>query len=230
MAIEIVLFDAVGTLIEPSPPVAQAYAGAGKRHGCSLDEREIASRFSQALSATDWSGPTNGDVERHRWRTIVAEVFRETGAALDGLFDQLWRHFGESRNWRVYPDVAVSWQHLESIGVQIGVASNFDARLLDVVRGLESLDRARHVVCSSQIGFSKPSLEFFRTVERRLGFESDAILMVGDDRKNDYEAAIAAGWRAVHLDRRGGAGGSSIESLDELVHCEPLVLGLGGSG
>jgi len=43
-----VAFDAVGTLVEPWPPVGEAYAAAGCRHGITLDAETARSRFRAA--------------------------------------------------------------------------------------------------------------------------------------------------------------------------------------
>jgi putative hydrolase of the HAD superfamily len=82
------------------------------------------------------------------------------------------------------------------------------------------------VFCSSAVGFSKPSREFFLFVQRKLGVEPNRILLVGDDRKADYEGALAAGWRAALLDRRGSEfGGSCIRTLAALFEWLPAAPG-----
>ena len=47
--VRIVVFDVVGTLVEPSPPVAEAYALVAARHGIAGDPAEIAAA-AEALS------------------------------------------------------------------------------------------------------------------------------------------------------------------------------------
>ena len=44
-----VLFDAVGTLIYPDPPVAEAYRSIGRRFGSRLSVEQIAARFPAGL-------------------------------------------------------------------------------------------------------------------------------------------------------------------------------------
>jgi FMN phosphatase YigB (HAD superfamily) len=45
-----VLFDAVGTLLRPHPPVVDVYQAAGRRFGCDLAREEVAARFRQAFA------------------------------------------------------------------------------------------------------------------------------------------------------------------------------------
>ena len=73
-----VVFDVVGTLIEPTPSVARAYQIAGRRQGVELAEPEIARRFSQAWARQEAADAaarpafsTSQQREHDRWRLIV---------------------------------------------------------------------------------------------------------------------------------------------------------------
>ena len=44
-----VVFDAVGTLIEPAPPAAEVYAAVGRKYGSRLSVPEVAPRFRAAF-------------------------------------------------------------------------------------------------------------------------------------------------------------------------------------
>ena len=46
--VRVVVFDVVGTLVEPQPAVAQAYLQAARRHGVERDVDEIRHRFGAA--------------------------------------------------------------------------------------------------------------------------------------------------------------------------------------
>lgn len=201
-----VLFDAVGTLICPHPPVAQAYSSVARRYGSSLSEPEVGERFRRAFArkeAEDGAShgcQTDEARERRRWQAIVTEVL-EGVADVDAAFDDLWRHFGTSANWRLFDDVSDTWNRLAARGLELGVASNFDQRLWQVCGGLPPLDRCERLFVSSELGVRKPSPNFFRAIEERLPFTGREIVLVGDDWTNDYLAAQAAGWQAVFLDR-----------------------------
>jgi len=218
------LFDAVGTLIRPRPPVGVAYHEAARRYGCSLSGEEIGARFrlafrrQESLDAAANGGATDEARERRRWQTIVAEVFDDL-ADTTALFDDLWSHFADPRHWRLFDDVAETWRALAAKGIRLGVASNFDARLRGVCAGLPPLDRCSSLFVSSELGVRKPSPDFFRRIERALGLPSEQIALVGDDWNNDYLAAQAAGWRAIYLDRgsQPPATAGPIQSLRALI-------------
>ena len=217
-----VLFDAVGTLIYADPPVSVVYAHAAREFGLTLDESTVGCRFTDAFrkyhaAPHDGGVATSEDDERNRWRTIVAAVFPELSCT-EELFSRLWSYFSQPGSWRVFDDVAECWGRLTKQGRLVGIASNFDERLLTLARGLPPLERSRHVFASSCVGFRKPSTEFFLVIERELSLCPHELLMVGDDLESDYRGAIRAGWHAVHLNRgQQNIATSSIRSLAQLV-------------
>ncbi len=208
-----VVFDAVGTLIVPDPPVAQVYGAAGRRHGSPLSDAECLSRFRDAFAIEEardreqagW--PTSEARERQRWRSIVGRVFDNPFVvdiiAGESLFDELWNHFAQPSHWRIVDGVEDVWRALDALGLRVAIASNFDTRLESICRGLPPLDRCEHVFVSSRLGVRKPASQFFRQVAESLGIESQRLLMVGDDLDNDYHAARAAGWQALHFNPHG---------------------------
>ena len=223
-----VLFDAVGTLIYADPPVADVYEAAGRRFGSRLDARQIALQFRQALAAEfgpagDLRRPaTNEANELARWRRIVAAVFPDvTPVAADSLFDSLWQHFAQPTSWRPFPDVEPALRQLQQRGLQLGIASNFDGRLLEITAEMPELAPCEQVFVSSQVGFSKPDPRFFAAVAAQLAAPPSQILLVGDDGLADVQGARAAGWQAVYLDRRLVTASTepAISSLRELSNC-----------
>jgi putative hydrolase of the HAD superfamily len=200
-----VVFDVVGTLVEPDPPVAVAYRQAGLRHGIDLDVATIRGRFGEAWrrqegldAAGDPPFATSPSREEDRWRRIVIDVFDRSPGA-EGVFQDLWEHFGRGDSWR-----PTAWGErlvadAREAGVEVALASNFDERLFRVAREVEPLKHFRHVFASSELGWRKPAVEFFRAVEARMGLAPAELLLVGDDPELDLEAATRAGWRARGL-------------------------------
>jgi putative hydrolase of the HAD superfamily len=203
--IRAVVFDVVHTLVEPWPTVAVAYHEAGLRHGVELDPAVIQPRFRAAWRRQEEldavaSPPfaTSRDRELDRWRQIVAEVFSDA-AATDLIFADLWEHFGRPEAWRQVPTGSELVLAARRAGLPIVLASNFDERLLGLATAIEPLTHADHVFASSELGWRKPSGEFFREVERRLGLGPELLLLVGDDPELDVAAARRAGWHARPL-------------------------------
>jgi len=222
-----VLFDAVGTLIRPEPSVAEVYFATGQRFGSRLSVGEIAARFPAAFSAADHGSadglerpPTNQTAERRRWQAIVSTVLDDVPDAGGKPFEMLWQHFSQPCHWRLYDDAASTWQALEASRLILGIASNFDDRLVGVCRGLPPLDQCENIFWSARVGWPKPSPKFFIHIQKALGVAPREILLVGDDFENDYLGATAAGWQAVYVDRSDVSShraSNRIRSLSELV-------------
>lgn len=200
-----VVFDVVHTVVEPWPSVAVAYHEAGLRHGVALDPAVIQPRFHSAWRRQEQldavaSPPfaTSREREWDRWRQIVSEIFSGS-AAIDHIFADLWDHFGRPEAWRPVPAGCELVLAARRAGLPVVLASNFDERLLGLAAAVEPLTLADHVFASSELGWRKPSGEFFRAVERRLGLGPEELLLVGDDPELDVAAARRAGWHARPL-------------------------------
>jgi putative hydrolase of the HAD superfamily len=222
--IEGIVFDAVGTLIDPFPTVADVYAEAARRQGVELDRGLVKTRFHQHFrndEVDEIRGPlvTDEVTEFCRWRRIVASVLPEVPYP-DRAFFELWDHFGRPESWRCYPDVAPALAVLSAQGLPIRIASNFDGRLRAVVRGLAELaPYADPLVISSEVGFRKPHAAFYQAACASLGLAPERVLCVGDDLENDVAGARRAGLRGLLLDRHGtrAAEVPSVSDLGPLV-------------
>jgi len=201
--VDVVVFDVVGTLVEPSPSVAVAYQQAALRHGLTVETSIIQQRFNAAWrrqEAIDAAGvpafATSRGREAERWQAIVDDVF-EGAAPAAAIFADLWEHFGRVEAWQPLAHGRDLVRLAIDAGVTVALASNFDERLLAIAERLEPLSWVPHVFASSEIGWRKPAPEFFRWIERRLGCGPAAVLLVGDDPELDVAAARRAGWRSL---------------------------------
>lgn len=219
--IRAVYFDAVGTLIHPQPPAAEVYCEVGKRHGSRRRSATVARRFADAFRKQEDIDRQNGWTtserrERERWQSIVAEVLDDVTEP-DACFAELYEHFAKPEAWSCDPATQEVIAALRRRGLLLGLASNYDHRLHAVVAGLAPLHGVDHVIVSSEVGWRKPAPAFFEAIVRQAGMPPCDILLVGDDRVNDYDGARAAGLGAVLLDATPGARKSDvIENLNEL--------------
>jgi putative hydrolase of the HAD superfamily len=208
VGVGVVVFDVVGTLVEPSPSVAMAYQRAAARHGLTVDVPLIQQRFKAAWrrqeaidAAATPAFATSRDREAERWRAIVEDVFVGADAA-GAIFTDLWDHFGRVEAWQPLVHGRDLLRSAIDAGATVALASNFDERLLAIAERLEPLSWVPHVFASSEIGWRKPAPEFFRWVEQRLGCQPGEVLLVGDDPALDLAAARRAGWRALDVGAR----------------------------
>jgi putative hydrolase of the HAD superfamily len=222
-----IVLDAVGTLIEPFPTVAQVYTEAARRQRIEIEAGEVKRRFHKFFRVDEVDeqlGPlaTDEETEHRRWRRIVANVLPDLPDP-DRAFAELWKHFGLSSAWRAFADVGPALAALREAGIGYVIASNFDGRLRGVVRGLPALAGSEDsLVISSEVGFRKPHAEFYLAACARLNLPPDRVLCVGDDLENDVRGPERAGLRGLLLDRDGRLP-SDVPRVSDLV---TLVQGL----
>ena len=211
----VVLFDAVGTVIKPVPGVIEIYEQLGQAHGSQLATEEIKDRIQLARQKHFHLGATvpvsdkidfrsSDQIERQLWKRLVLDVFDDLPTA-EALFDELWTHFDQHQNWQLYNDVDPCWKAIRERGWMIGLASNFDSRLLSISKKIPTLNSADFVFHSAGVGFRKPSPDFYRVVENSIRNQVGevTILMTGDDLENDCLAPSNAGWKTQWLNRKG---------------------------
>ena len=214
---QVILFDAVGTLIHPRPSAAEIYAEVGAQHGFQLAPEEIRPRFAAALRHHADPGPTNEDRERRRWLAIVADVFGLAPNQAGPLFEQLWEHFADPGRWAVYADVAETLTEIARRGVRVGIASNFDQRLPRICQTLAPLAQIDPIFTSASVGYTKPSPQFYAAVQLRLGVPAEAIWLVGDDPIHDAQAPRLAGWHGLLICRNGPRPPGSLADLRQVT-------------
>jgi putative hydrolase of the HAD superfamily len=203
-----VILDAVGTLIDPAPSVAEVYAEAARRQGVEVDTEEVRRRFKEHFrrdELDDLRGPmiTDESIEYRRWRRIVEGVLPGLPDP-DRAFLELWEHFGRPDAWTCFDDVPPAVRRLREAGLVIRVGSNFDGRLRKVLRGLPGVaGLADSVVISSEVGYRKPHPSFYHVACDRLEFPPHRVLSIGDDPENDDLGARRAGLSAALIDRSG---------------------------
>lgn len=211
-----VLFDAGDTLLGPRESFGATYARVFARHGLDLP----ADAFEAALRATwtdiDRSIPRGVDRygyfsggERGYWLRFVRETLGRlpgsprTAGLAEVALEELIDRFRSTESWQVFQDVPPVLQELRRSGARMGVVSNWDSRLPDLLErvGLASFFEA--VVVSHLEGAEKPAPVLFERGLERLGARPEETLHVGDTPELDLEGARSAGIACVLVDRRG---------------------------
>lgn len=206
-----VLFDAVGTLFRSRGTVGEIYSDVARAHGVAADPLRLEVAFQRRMRE---SAPT----DKAGWRAVVAAVFDRLAAFPDfeAFFEDVYAVFRSSRGWRCYPETVPVLETLQSRGYRLGIVSNFDRRLADVLEDL-GIDRYfSSVVIPESSGYAKPDPRIFQTATEGIGVTPEEALFAGDDRLQDYEAAIEAGLHAVWIVRNGPTGPDRIRDLTEL--------------
>jgi putative hydrolase of the HAD superfamily len=228
--VKVIFFDAVGTLIETCASVGEIYGRVAREFGFEAEAQILQQNFAHSFRrqpplAFPAGTPEAalGELERDWWRNLVREVFDGLGQfpRFEEFFGEVFERFGGREFWNVYADVAPALAELKSRGLTLGVISNFDSRLYDVLRvcGLDHFFDSVHV--STRVGAAKPDPAIFRAALSYHAVEARLAWHVGDSLREDFEGAMAAGLNAVLLDRDNSfaknAPANRIISLEQIV-------------
>ncbi len=112
-------------------------------------------------------------------------------------------------------------EQLQQIGARykIGIISNADGKIEDVLRRCNIADCFRTITDSGLVGYEKPHREIFRQALHVMKTAPEESLYVGDVYSIDYLGATGAGMQSILMDVAGAyrnKGVPRIESLGEL--------------
>lgn len=207
--IQIVFFDAAGTLFEVNGSVGETYCKFARRFGVNVDQEEINEAFSRFFPAQPPLAFPPGTpqaelhiLERNWWRRLVLEVFENYKfRQFESFFAEVFEFFRRKEAWRLFDDVIPTLTELRNRRVRLAVISNFDSRLDDLLLDFDIKRLFDGVHISSRIGSAKPDSEIFLAALRDHRVEPGRAFHVGDSLREDFEGASSAGLRAVLLDR-----------------------------
>jgi putative hydrolase of the HAD superfamily len=229
--LDCVLFDAGDTLLAPAPSFQGRFVAVAAAAGLSLEEAAVDAAIAEAVRAAEWpSDWTDPATQRGFWVGFYRKVLAALGHRDDGLkvAEALFAAFSDPAGYRLFDDVRPALETLAGRGVTLGVVSNFEPWLEDVLalQGVDHLFAA--VAISGKLGVAKPDPEIFRAALKEAGAEPEATVHVGDQPVNDVAAARAVGITPVLIDRYGRHpdpdGVHRVEDLPGLVR---LVYGHG---
>lgn len=202
MKFRAVLFDAAETLFTTRGSVGQIYRSVARKYGSAVSIEAIEASFREHFKG---AGPLSPEDQKRWWKDIVYRVFNDVGMVedFDHFFDEVYETFRDSQGWVLFPETLEVLQELKNRGLKLGVISNFDNRIYNVMESLHIRHFFDVVVLSSETGYSKPDPEIFEAAIDAIGFPASDILLVGDSVDDDVKAGIRAGLTSILIDRTG---------------------------
>jgi putative hydrolase of the HAD superfamily len=213
MSIQVIFFDAAGTLFHVQGSVAEVYLQYGEKYGLKRTP-VMASAINTAFARAFQDAPPPvfhvsdpAEIKRSErlwWFDLVHNVFYRVGMfeGFDEYFDEVFQAFDGPAHWVLYPETLGVLKDLRSQGYELGIISNFDSRLFTVLRGLGLSGLFQTVTISTLAHAAKPAPQIFKLALEKHAIDPGEALHVGDSWKDDVEGARAAGLHAVLLGRQ----------------------------
>jgi len=133
--VECVLFDAGDTLLSPSPSFQGRFVQVAAGAGLELEEAQVTAAIAAAVRAaewpTDWTDPAT---QRSFWirfyRQVLADLGHTDGVA---LAEALFESFSDPAAYKLFADARPALEALAGRGIKLGVVSNFEPWLEQVL-------------------------------------------------------------------------------------------------
>ena len=135
------------------------------------------------------------------WSTIVKNMLLDDSKAknlslddklINQISDNIFEEFSKATYWRKYDNCDLILSELNKKNIKLGVISNFDERLFEIMKNL-NINSYFDFVCipSNSNGYYKPHHEIFKIAREQAKIDKDSfIIHIGDDFDLDYKASL----------------------------------------
>ena len=216
------LFDAFGTLVELNDFYGRLQRGFAQ-HGFAQSDfaeqtpidiplpsmrraahREMRHYMTNSLRAhqtDEW------ETLRHECALILADALREENANWDFSPETAYRVLDAAIVFRAFPETRQVLATLQSRGIPMGVLSNWDFQLPQVLQSLGLDGFFEFILSSAQAGFEKPDARFFASGLQHIRalhptIATENCFYIGDHLEKDVLPSRAFGFRPLWIVRR----------------------------
>jgi len=215
LQVKAVFFDAVGTLFHLRAPVGEIYLERARSYGLQTSDPDLARKLTESfrrgfrsqgpLAFPNQPADRIPALERGWWKKVVTATFGPYQRPLDfeAFFDDLYSMFGTPGAWRLDPDAGRVLGAVKDRGMKIGVITNYDSRVLDLLESLGIRPLFDTVTVSTLVGAAKPHPLIFHEACASLSCLPAEAAHLGDDYEEDLRGASQAGLHAFLYDPGG---------------------------
>jgi putative hydrolase of the HAD superfamily len=231
--VKIVFFDAGETVLHPHPSFSELFASVCRDRGHQVSPAHVdavQARLAPHLmdlagdeddsESTSYAGSSLDEASARRfWMYLYRRFVTELGLDDPGLPDALFSTFTDLSSYKLFDDVLPALHALHDDGLRLGLISNFERWLEELLVELDVGHLFDVVTISGLAGIEKPDTRIYELALQEAGVEAHEAVHVGDSPALDAEPAAAVGMNVVLLDRAGRYPESAwprIESLEEL--------------
>lgn len=200
MAVRGILVDAYRTIIDTKSAFSDAVKEYVAGHYDGVEAELLQKEWSSALNGM-WSGP---------FQTMYEMLVNSLKDALNRMDLEpnspetaVRLFYRNSRTFIAFPDARDLFHILNRRSIPVAVVSNADAALLPWHLARCGL-RPDAVVCSDEVGVTKPHASIFQKALEILGLQPYEVVMVGDNPLTDIDGARRLNIPAFLVRRAGG--------------------------
>lgn len=207
---KLITFDCTNTLLHFKYPVADKYLQTAESLGVptgQFDKNLMKANFRKSFKELNQTHPNFGRRSisyQNWWQQLVINVFMNSTdkpfnrKLLEPVALKLINQYKTRECWETFKKSNELITAMKDAGKIVGVISNFDPRLHDLLHDLE-LPKFDFVVTSYEAGVEKPSPEIFDYARKLSGIDClpSESLHIGNELEKDYDGARNASWSAI---------------------------------
>ena len=207
---QVIFLDAMGTLFDLKQSVGEIYRQFASKYGVDVATDSLEKAFINSFRSAPPLAFSASELaiikqqEFNWWKQVVTSTFDRLEVLskftdFDAFFREIYAYFGTKEPWYILPGTIESLSKWRDRKIELGVISNFDSRLIEVLNHLD-LDRFfTSITISSTAGFAKPAANIFQIALDKHNFAADRAWHIGDNLTEDYQGAKNAGLTAFWL-------------------------------
>ena len=214
MRIDTVFFDVGHTLLTPALPEGRVFAEEAARHGVDLDPNKVQAFIPQMYVLYEelyeqdnsfWSDDQRAIAIWIEMYEYLCELTGVDQSKRSVIAHSVHKRYFTSESWCAYDDVAPALIELKARGVRMGLISNWDSSLEDIIIDLGFAQYFDVIISSAVAQLHKPMPEIFELALTRIGSSAAQSMHVGDNVSADVEGAHAVGITPVLIARSKSA-------------------------
>lgn len=136
------------------------------------------------------------------------------------IYEEIFNALDDPDVWILEPTLNELLTFAKENHIGIGIISNWDLRLRELLTSIGIIHYFDPVIVSSEFGYEKPSALIFEKAMQITGLPPESHIYVGDKIHFDYTPTKALGWQSYILDPAGKEefkNCETIKSLSELI-------------
>ncbi len=211
--IQLVTFDAAGTLLKSSWEPELLAVDSALQIGLQIDTEKAKGVFLDILKK---NRDRHEDIELRAdpaeikafWIGLIAQwldEIQQDSMCSREIYELTSQKIfsGKGEVFSVYDDVLYVLDELRNKSMKLGVISNWDSSLHNILQSLKLDSYFDFVIASLEFGTEKPDPKIFHFALEKANVNAQHALHIGDSFEDDYLGAKNAGWHAILLDREG---------------------------
>lgn len=211
--LRLITFDVTDTLLKFRSSPAKKYGEIGAFYGVNSDEKILMANFKTHWRHMNKHHPNFGYLGigwENWWKDVVTGTFKdseftEKNKQLSAITEHLINVYKTSACWQHCSGAPNLLSYLRSKGIPLGIVSNFDPRLDQILHNLKLKHFFQFVITSYGVGIEKPDSRIFEKamiISKVKNLKSDECLHIGDKPLLDYYGARNSGWNAAIISDR----------------------------